>query len=49
LGIGHKKWAVLYFDDNALALAATTFAFADTQMELATASNFEELQARLDE
>jgi DNA-binding response OmpR family regulator len=46
---GDKKWKVLYFDDNALALQATTFAFAETEMELSTASNFEELQSRLDE
>ena len=43
-----KKWTVLYFDDNALALAATTFAFAETEMELETAGDLEELQARLD-
>ena len=45
---GEKKWRVLYFDDNALALQATTFGFADTEIDLSTANNFEELQSRLD-
>jgi DNA-binding response OmpR family regulator len=44
-----KKWSVLYFDDNDLSLAATTFAFAETEIALSTAKNLEELHLRLDD